>query len=126
MFSCTGQIINAEEIQPDNVHCGVSRVISNTNDSEILTAKSKKFYEKLKKIGFEKKKTDFNLFVSTGLRGSKGYKLDFNKVIKNQNILEIHFIETKPLKGTAGASVPVYPFCLLKIDISSKLEIVIQ
>ena len=126
LFSCTSHLIQAEEIKPEAVKCGVSRAISENNFPETLTIKDKKFKKKLKEIGLDKTDVDYNLFVSIGLRGIKGFKLDFNKMIKDKNKSKIYFIETKPSKNVAGAAVPIYPFCLLKVKNLDQVEVFID
>ena len=123
LFSCSSYLIQAEEIKPEAVKCGVSRAISETNFPETLTIKDKKFKKKLIEIRLDKTDVDYNLFVSIGLRGVKGFKLDFDKMIKDKNKSKIYFIETKPSKNVAGAAVPVYPFCLLKVENLDKVEV---
>ena len=126
LFSCTSHLIQAEEIKPEAVKCGVSRAISENNFPETLTIKDKKFKKKLKEIGLDKTDVDYNLFVSIGLRGIKGFKLDFNKMIKDKNKSKIYFIETKPSKNVAGAAVPIYPFCLLKVKNLDQAIVIIK
>ena len=126
LFSCTSHLIQAEEIKPEAVKCGVSRAISENNFPETLTIKDKKFKKKLLEIRLDKTDVDYNLFVSIGLRGVKGFKLDFDKMIKNKNKSKIYFIETKPSKNVAGAAVPVYPFCLLKVKNLDQVEVFID
>jgi len=81
LFSCSSHLIQAEEIKPEAVKCGVSRAISENNFPETLTIKDKKFKKKLIEIRLDKTDVDYNLFVSIGLRGVKGFKLDFDKMI---------------------------------------------
>ena len=126
LFSCSSNLINAQELKPDAVECGISRTISNNNDPETITIKNKKFKKKLEEIGFENTDEDYNLFVSLGLRGNKGYSLIFDKLTNNKNNLKIYFKEIKPQKNIVGAAVPTYPFCLLKINNLSKFEVIID
>tara|TARA_B100000768_G_C11027162_1_gene268553 strand:- start:91 stop:579 length:489 start_codon:yes stop_codon:yes gene_type:complete len=126
LFSCTSHLIQAKEIKPEAVKCGVSRAISETNFPETLTIKDKKFKKKLIEIRLDKTDVDYNLFVSIGLRGFKGFKLDFDKIIKDKNKSKIYFIETKPSKNVAGAAVPVYPYCLLKVKNLDRVEVFIK
>ena len=126
LFSCSSNLINAQELKPDAVECGISRTISNNNDPETITIKNKKFKKKLEEINFENTDEDYNLFVSLGLRGNKGYSLIFDKLTNNKNNLKIYFKEIKPQKNIVGAAVPTYPFCLLKINNLSKFEVIID
>ena len=126
LFSCSSNLINAQELKPDAVECGISRTISNNNDPETITIKNKKFKKKLEEISFENTDEDYNLFVSLGLRGNKGYSLIFEKLTNNKNNLKIYFKEIKPQKNIVGAAVPTYPFCLLKINNLSKFEVIID
>ena len=126
LFSCSSNLINAQELKPDAVECGISRTISNNNDPETITIKNKKFKKKLEEIGFENTDEDYNLFVSLGLRGTKGYSLVFDKLTNNKNNFKIYFKEIKPQKNIVGAAVPTYPFCLLKINNLSKFEVIID
>ena len=91
MLSCSSNSINAQEFKPDAVECGISRTISNKNDPETITIKNKKFKKKLEEIGFENTDEDYNLFVSLGLRGTKGYSLIFDKLTNNKNNFKIYF-----------------------------------
>ena len=84
LFSCSNYLIQAEEIKPEAVKCGVSRTISETNHSETLTIKNKKFKKRLIEIGLDKTDVDYNLFVSIGLRGVKGYQLKLDKIMKDK------------------------------------------
>ena len=126
LFSCTSHLSQAKEIKPEALICSISRAISETNFPETLTVKDKRFKKKLKEIGLDKTDVDYNLFVSIGLRGIKGFKLDFNKMIKDKNKSKIYFIETKPSKNVAGAAVPIYPFCLLKVKNLDQVEVFID
>ena len=126
LFSCSNYLIQAEEIKPEAVKCGVSRTISETNHSETLTIKNKKFKKRLIEIGLDKTDVDYNLFVSIGLRGVKGYQLKLDKIMKDKDKSKIYFIETKPTQETFGAAVPVYPFCLLKVENLDKIEVFIK
>ena len=126
LFSCTSHLIQAEEIKPEAVKCGVSRAISETNFPETLTIKDKRFKKKLKEIGLDKTEVNYNLFVSIGLRGVEGFKLDFDNMIKDKKKIKIFFIETKLPQGTFGAAVPVYPFCLLKVKNLNQVEVFIK
>jgi hypothetical protein len=127
LFSCSNNLINAQElIKPDAVECGISRTISNNNDPETITIKNKKFKKKLEEISFENTDEDYNLFVSLGLRGTKGYSLVFDKLTNNKNNFKIYFKEIRPQKNIVGAAVPTYPFCLLKINNLSKFEVIID
>ena len=126
LFSCSSNLINAQELKPDAVECGISRTISNNNDLEIITIKNKKFKKKLEEISFENTYEDYNLFVSLGLRGTKGYSLIFDKLTNSKNNFKIYFKEIKPQKNIVGAAVPTYPFCLLKINNLSKFEVIID
>ena len=126
LFSCTSHLIQAKEIKPEALNCSISRAISETNFPETLTVKDKRFKKKLKEIGLDKTEVNYNLFVSIGLRGVKGFKLDFDKMIKDKKKIKIYFIETKPPQGTFGAAVPIYPFCLLKVKNLDQVEVFIN
>ena len=126
LFSCSSHLIQAEEIKPEALNCSISRAISETNFPETLTVKDKRFKKKLKEIGLDKTEVNYNLFVSIGLRGVKGFKLDFDKMIKDKKKIKIYFIETKPPQGIFGAAVPTYPFCLLKVKNLDQVEVFIN
>ena len=126
LFSCTSHLIQANEIKPEALNCSISRAISETNFPETLTVKDKGFKKKLKEIGLDKTEVNYNLFVSIGLKGVKGFKLNFDKMIKNKKKIKIYFIETKPPQGTFGAAVPIYPFCLLKVKNLDQVEVFIN
>ena len=126
LFSCTSHLIQAKEIKPEALNCSISRAISETNFPETLTIKDKRFKKKLKEIGLDKTEINYNLFVSIGLRGVKGFKLDFDKMIKDKKKIKIYFIETKPTQGMFGAAVPVYPYCLLKVKNLDQVEVFIN
>ena len=126
LFSCTSHLIQAKEIKPEALNCSISRTITETNFPETLTVKDKRFKKKLKEIGLDKTEVNYNLFVSIGLRGVKGFKLDFDKMIKDKKKIKIYFIETKPPQGMLGAAVPVYPFCLLKVRNLDQVEVFIN
>ena len=126
LFSCSSHLIQAEEIKPEALNCSISRAISETNFPETLTVKDKRFKKKLKEIGLDKTEVNYNLFVSIGLRGVKGFKLDFDKMIKDKKKIKIYFIETKPPQGIFGAVVATYPFCLLKVKNLDQVEVFIN
>ena len=126
LFSCTSHLIQAKEIKPEEIKCSISRAIRKINFPETLTVKDKRFKKKLKEIGLDKTEVNYNLFVSIGLKGVKGFKLNFDKMIKDKKKIKIYFIETKPPQGTFGAAVPIYPFCLLKVKNLDQVEVFIN
>ena len=126
ILSCSSYANQVKEIQPLAVKCGISNIVSKTNNQETLTIKNQKFRKKLQEIGFANQDLNYNIYVGLGLRGNRGYALKFDKLLKKEKILEIYFTEVKPDANTLSAAVPIYPYCLLKIEKFDEIGVIIN
>jgi len=126
LFSCSSYLIQAEEIIPEELYCGSSKGQFLKNDKSYITAKSKKFKEKLSKIDSNFINKDYNLIVISGPKPTGGFLLKLKNINKKKDTLHINFIDIKPVNSSKVSMAITYPYCALKIQDLDKFKIFIN
>ena len=126
LFSCTGYIIQAEEIKPGNFKCGSSSDVDFYTKNGSFTQDSKNFSNKLKRIDSSFNKDDFNFIYISKPQSSGGYVLEVEKITKNKNKHRIYLKENKPPEGYASIAAITATYCFLQIDNFDKVEVFIK
>ena len=86
----------ANENNPEDYFCEVSKSRLLEKDVISLSFKDKKFNQVISEIDKKPSDKKYNLLVSTGEKPSSGYSLDFLKIKKRKKFDKIYFQETKP------------------------------
>ena len=105
----------ANENNPEDYFCEVSKSRLLEKDVISLSFKDKKFNQVISEIDKKPSNKKYNLLVSAGEKPSSGYSLDFLKIKKRKKFDKIYFQETKPKKNSKNLSVVTYPYCLINV-----------
>ena len=105
----------ANENNPEDYFCEVSKFRLLEKDVISLSFKDKKFNQVISEIDKKPSDKKYNLLVSTGEKPSSGYSLEFLKIKKKKKFYKIYFQETKPKKNSKNLAVITYPYCVLKV-----------
>ena len=126
LFSCSGYLIQAEEVKPKNIKCGVAyeKILKTQN---FITSKNKNFEEVIFLLNLKDDVNieNFNLIVASKYKPTPGYDLEIDKIIKEGFNLKI-FKKEKLRKDATILQVITYPFCLIEIENLEKFKIFIK
>ena len=126
LFSCSNNIIKAEEIKPENLKCGSSSSTNFFKNNGVFTSNDKNFTEKLKLIDENLKEDSFNFLYIAEPKSSGGYILELLKIVKKRNKHELYFKELKPAEGSSNIAAITATYCLLKIENLNKFKVYID
>ena len=116
----------ANENNPEDYFCEVSKFRLLEKDVISLSFKDKKFNQVISEIDKKPSNKKYNLLVSAGEKPSSGYSLEFLKIKKKKKFDKIYFKETKPKKNSKNLAVITYPFCLVNIKNLDEYKIEIK
>ena len=126
LFSCSNNLIKAEDITPEKLICGsLNRQLVDDN-MNFVSKNSKNFEYILSSIDRDLGKDAFNLIVFSESKPSSGYKLKLNNIKKKNSVHNLNFINTKPPKGSVNLAVITYPYCILNVENLNKFKITIN
>ena len=120
------KFVLANENNPQDYFCDVSKSRLLEKDVISLSLKDKKFNQVISEIDKKPSNKKYNLLVSTGEKPSSGYSLEFLKIKKKKKFDKIYFQETKPKKNSKNLSVVTYPYCLINLKNLDEYKIKIK
>ena len=126
LFSCSGYLIQAEEVKPNNLKCGSNNSIEFFEKNGSFNEDDKDFSYKLRLIDKNLDKNDFNFIYISKPRNSGGYILKVEKIIKRNDKHEIYLKEIKPPEGSSNIAATTATYCFLKINNLEKVEVSIK
>lgn len=126
LFSCSSHFIQAEEVKPNNLKCGSNSGIEFFEKNGSFNEDDKDFSYKLRLIDKNLDKNDFNFIYISKPRGSGGYILKVEKIIKRNDKHEIYLKEIKPPEGSSNIAATTATYCFLKIGDLNKFNIIIN
>ena len=126
LFSCSGYLIQAEEVKPNNLKCGSNSNIVFFEKNGSFNEDDKDFSYKLRLIDKNLDKNDFNFIYISKPKGSGGYILKVEKIIKRNDKHEIYLKEIKPPEGSKNIAAITATYCFLKISNLVKAEVLIN
>ena len=126
LFSCSSHFIQAEEVKPNNLKCGSNSGIEFFEKNGSFNEDDKDFSYKLRLIDKNLDKNDFNFIYISKPRGSGGYILKVEKIIKRNDKHEIYLKEIKPPEGSSNIAAITATYCFLKIGDLNKFNIIIN
>ena len=126
LFSCSGYLIQAEEIEPKNLKCGSSSDIGFYKKNGLFTSSHKDFFYKLGRIDRTLEKDTFNFIYISEPKSSGGYTLELLKILKKGNKHHIYLKENEPPEGSANIAAITATYCFLKINTLEKVEVSIK
>lgn len=126
LFSCSSHFIQAEEVKPNNLKCGSNSSIEFFEKNGSFNEDDKDFSYKLRLIDKNLDKNDFNFIYISKPRGSGGYILKVEKIIKRNDKHEIYLKEIKPPEGSSNIAAITATYCFLKISNLVEAEVFIK
>ena len=126
LFSCSGYLIQAEEIKPKNLKCGSNSGTAFFEKNGSFTLDDRDFSYKLKLIDKDLDKGDFNFIYISKSQSSGGHVLEVEKIIKKKNKHRIYFKEKKPPESASNIAAITATYCFLKIDNLDQVEVFIK
>ena len=126
LFSCSGYLIQAEEIEPKNLKCGSSSDIEFYKKNGLFVSSHKDFSYKLERIDRTLEKDTFNFIYISEPKSSGGYTLELLKILKKENKHQIYFKENKPPEGSMNITAITATYCFLKINNLVEVEVFIK
>ena len=126
LFSCSSHFIQAEEVKPNNLKCGSNSNIVFFEKNGSFNEDDKDFSYKLRLIDKNLDKNDFNFIYISKPKGSGGYILKVEKIIKRNDKHEIYLKEIKPPEGSSNIAATTATYCFLKINNLEKVEVSIK
>ena len=126
LFSCSGYLIQAEEIEPKNLKCGSSSDIGFYKKNGLFTSSHKDFFYKLGRIDRTLEKDTFNFIYISEPKSSGGYTLELLKILKKGNKHHIYFKENIPPEGSQNIAAITATYCFLKVENLNKFKITIN
>ena len=126
LFSCSGYLIQAEEIEPKNLKCGSNSSIEFFEKNGSFNEDDKDFSYKLRLIDKNLDKNDFNFIYISEPKSSGGYTLELLKILKKGNKHHVYFKENMPPEGSKNIAVITATYCFLKISNLVEAEVFIK
>ena len=126
LFSCSGYLIQAEEIEPKNLKCGSSSDIEFYKKNGLFVSSHKDFSYKLERIDRTLEKDTFNFIYISEPKSSGGYTLELLKILKKGNKHHVYFKENMPPEGSKNIAVITATYCFLKISNLVEVEVFIK
>ena len=111
---------------PKNLKCGSNSNIEFFEKNGSFNEDDKDFSYKLRLIDKNLDKNDFNFIYISEPRGSGGYILKVEKIIKRNDKHEIYLKEIKPPEGSSNIAATTATYCFLKIGDLNKFNIIIN
>ena len=126
LFSCSSQLIQAEEIKPENLKCGSNSGVTFFEKNGLFTLNDEDFNYKLGLIDKDLTKEDFNFIYISKPQNTGGHTLNLEKIIKKKDKHQIYFKENKPSQGSANLMAVTATYCFLKINNLDKVKVIIK
>ena len=126
LLSCSINLIQAEEIKPQELYCGSTTGQFLKNENNYITAKSENFNEMLDKINSNFIDKGYNLIVVSGLKPTGGFSLKLKNINKKKDTIYMNFINIVPDKNSKVIMAATYPYCVLKINNLDKFKVSVE